>query len=509
MVVGQLLLIRADASAQIGTGHVMRCLALAQAWQDAGGRTCFVLANPAPSLESRLQAEDMAIRHLVGIDAGTAEDAEATAVIAHEKKADWIVIDGYHFGAEYQKQLKKAGFRLLFIDDYGHADHYYADIVLNQNIYAQADLYPSREPYTRLLLGIEYVLLRREFWAWRDWQKPISDKAHNILVTLGGSDPDNVTLLVIQALQQLLDDDWTAVVLVGGQNPHYQELVTAVAHDPRIQLRQNAANMPDLMAWADIAVSASGSSSWELCFMGVPILLIVLADNQRPVSAGLANQGAIMDLGWHGSLKPMRIAQSLQLLLSDLDKRQQLSAIGRRLVQGSGIKSVAMQLQDSILYLREVQVDDCHLIWEWVNDPITRSNSFSSDMIAWHEHVAWFTTKLNDPCSYFYLGFNSQNQPVGYVRFQQINGTEADISVAVAPEQRQQGYATELICQGVSQVWRNTKINRVNAYIKPTNQASRHVFMKAGFCELAQTTIDNKSADHFIKQKGRCNVANQ
>lgn len=87
MVVGQLLLIRADASAQIGTGHVMRCLALAQAWQDAGGQTCFVLANPAPSLESRLQAEGMVIRHLVGIDAGTAEDAEATAVIAHEKKS--------------------------------------------------------------------------------------------------------------------------------------------------------------------------------------------------------------------------------------------------------------------------------------------------------------------------------------------------------------------------------------------------------------------------------------
>lgn len=255
MVVGQLLLIRADASAQIGTGHVMRCLALAQAWQDAGGQTCFVLANPAPSLESRLQAEGMVIRHLVGIDAELLRMLRQRQ-LSPTKKSQLIVIDGYHFGAGYQQQLKTAGFRLLFIDDYGHADHYYADIVLNQNIYAQADLYPSREPYTRLLLGIEYVLLRREFWAWRDWQRPIPDKARKILVTLGGSDPDNVTLIMIQALQQLPDDDWTAIVLVGGQNPHYQELATAVVNDPRLQLRQNATNMPELMAWADIAISA-------------------------------------------------------------------------------------------------------------------------------------------------------------------------------------------------------------------------------------------------------------
>lgn len=345
MVVGQLLLIRADASAQIGTGHVMRCLALAQAWQDAGGQTCFVLANPAPSLESRLQAEGMVIRHLVGIDAGTAEDAEATAVIAHEKQADWIIIDGYQFGAEYQQQLKTAGFRLLFIDDYGHAAHYYADIVLNQNIYAHADLYPNREPYTQLLLGTQYALLRREFWPWRQWQRPTPDKARNILVTLGGSDPDNMTLTVIQALQLLPDDDWEAVVLVGGQNPHYQTLETAVANYPRIQLRHNVTNMPELMAWADIAISAGGSTSWELCFMGLPTMVIVLAENQMMSANELATIGIMQLLA---RLEPSSISQSVINLCMNTEQRSCMNGKSRDLVKGDGCFGVA-QVMNKII----------------------------------------------------------------------------------------------------------------------------------------------------------------
>lgn len=505
---GHLLLIRADASTEIGSGHLMRCLALAQAWQETGGAVCFALAWPTPTLETRLQAEGMTVVHLTDIAVGSSADADATIALAQQRNVEWVVVDGYHFDAAYQRQIKQAGLSLLFIDDYAHASHYYADIVLNQNIYARAEMYASREPYTRLLLGTEYALLRREFWAWRDWQRPISDKARKILVSLGGGDPDNMTLTVIQALQQLPDDDWTAIVLVGGQNPHYHELATAVANDPRIQLRQNATNVPELMAWADIAVSASGSSSWELCFMGVPTLLIVLAENQRPIAKGLANQRAIIDMGWHRSLQPMHIAQSLQLILSDLDKRQQFSQTGRRLVDSAGAKAVAMQLQGYNLILRVVQADDCRLIWKWANDPVTRSNSFSSEMIAWDEHVAWFTTKLSDSRSYFYLGFNLENQPLGYVRFQQISDTEADISVAIAPEQRQRGYGTKLICHGVARVWQNTKINRINAYIKPDNLTSRHIFTKAGFSEVAQTTINNRPANHLIKHKGRTDVTN-
>jgi UDP-2,4-diacetamido-2,4,6-trideoxy-beta-L-altropyranose hydrolase len=339
------LLIRADASTEIGSGHLMRCLALAQAWQESGGAVCFALAWPTPALEARLQAEGMTVVHLTGVAAGSPADADATIALAQQRNAEWVVVDGYHFDAAYQRQIKQASLSLLFIDDYAHAAHYYADIVLNQNIYAQAEMYASREPYTRLLLGADYVLLRREFWAWRDWQRPIPDKARKILVTLGGSDPDNVTLTVIQALQQLPDDDWEAVVLVGGQNPHYQALVAAVANDPRIQLRQNVTNMPELMACADIAISAGGSACWELCFMGLPSAIVVLAENQVLAANRLAVAGAMQLVT---EILPSVIEQMVINLCTSAKQRQDLNQQSRELVKGYGSFLVIETMNDML-----------------------------------------------------------------------------------------------------------------------------------------------------------------
>ena len=167
-MVKQTLLIRADASTRIGTGHVMRCLALAQAWEDSGRRAAFAMGMDAPALEDRLRSDGMEVVHL-SAEPGSLEDAEMTADIAQKMGAGWAVVDGYHFGSDYQRIIKESGLRLLFIDDNGHADHYYADIVLNQNLHANEELYRKREPYTKLLFGTEYVLLRREVWPWRGW----------------------------------------------------------------------------------------------------------------------------------------------------------------------------------------------------------------------------------------------------------------------------------------------------------------------------------------------------
>ncbi len=331
------LLIRADAGSRMGTGHVMRCLALAQAWQAAGGRVLFAEAQAVPALDERLRGEGIEIAHLPPVVLGSGEDAAATAVLAQQFNAQWIVIDGYHFGAVYQKQLKEAGFRLLFVDDNGHADHYYADLVLNQNIHAEAALYQRREPYTRLLLGTSYALLRREFWPWRGWRREIPERARRILVTLGGSDPDNVTLKVIRALQRLDDAELEAVVVVGGSNPHYDSLVTAVAEgEAAIQLQRNVTNMPELMAWADLAVSAGGSTCWELAFMGLPNIILVLADNQCLIAQKLDEAGAALNLGWYENITLEMITHSFATLLNCPDQLQIMSHSGKRIVDGWG-----------------------------------------------------------------------------------------------------------------------------------------------------------------------------
>jgi UDP-2,4-diacetamido-2,4,6-trideoxy-beta-L-altropyranose hydrolase len=314
----------------------MRCLALAQAWQDAGGDVMFVMATKTPAMEARLKLEGMEVVYIT-TQIGSVEDARETVNLTRKFNANWVVVDGYNFGGEYQKIIKDDGLRLLIIDDYGHAEHYYADIVLNQNISADEGLYVNREPYTQLLLGTKYTLLRREFWQWRGWKREIPTVARKILVTLGGSDADNVTLKVIQALQLVELYDLEVVVVVGGSNPHYDQL-KSVCLDAKfpIHLKRNVTNMPELMAWADVAIAGGGSTNWELAFMGLPSIILVLADNQRAIAEELGKTKVAVNLGWHEDISVTEIAKASTKLLAGNKVRAEISAYGQTLVNGNG-----------------------------------------------------------------------------------------------------------------------------------------------------------------------------
>src|ERR1700733_11042670 len=156
----------------MGTGHAMRCLALAQAWQDAGGCCIFAMADVTPAVRRKVEEASCEVV-AAQAEAGSTDDATQFIRLAQERNATRVVVDGYQFGADYQRALKSAGLRILFIDDYGHAGHYSADLVLNQNVSADERLYANRESYTRLLPGPRYALLRREFNAWRDHKREI------------------------------------------------------------------------------------------------------------------------------------------------------------------------------------------------------------------------------------------------------------------------------------------------------------------------------------------------
>jgi UDP-2,4-diacetamido-2,4,6-trideoxy-beta-L-altropyranose hydrolase len=343
------IVFRVDASTQIGTGHVMRCLALAQAWQDTQGQAIFVMTTSVPALEERLQSEGMQVVHLT-TEPGSLDDAQQTATLAHQFGATWVVVDGYHFGGEYQQILKQSKLHLLFIDDYGHAEHYYADFVLNQNISADEQWYQNREPYTQLLLGSCYALLRREFWQWQGWQRTVPPVAKKVLVTLGGADPDNITLKVIQSLQIVEGEELEAVVVVGGSNPHYENLKMAVQGSRYpIQLQQNVTNMPKLMAWADVAISAGGTTCWELAFMGLPSILLILAENQRAIAEKLATLNLAVNLGWHQDVESQNIAQNLSTVLRSAEQRTNIIEVSQQIVDGQGAFRLITHLTKPLL----------------------------------------------------------------------------------------------------------------------------------------------------------------
>jgi UDP-2,4-diacetamido-2,4,6-trideoxy-beta-L-altropyranose hydrolase len=479
------ILIRVDASTQIGTGHIMRCLALAQVLQDEGGEAIFVLATHAPNLESRLKSEGMKVVHL-DVEMGSIEDASETSALAHSCGCQWVVADGYHFLGECQRIIKDAGLSLLFIDDYGHAEHYYADFVLNQNVYAHEGFYQNRESYTKLLLGTKYALLRREFWQWQGWEREIPPVARKILVTLGGADPDNVTLKVIQAFQEVTVEELEVVVVVGGSNPHYEKLLAAVEKSGvSIELRRNVTNMPDLMAWADVAIAAGGSTTWELAFMGLPYLLIVLADNQKTIANTLNNMEVAINLGWHSDVSAESLSQNITQLIKEEKRRSPMLKLSQNLIDGDGSVRVLSCLKNKI-WLRLVKKTDCRLLWEWANDPQVRLSAFSSEQISWQDHLQWFNQKLTNPNCYIFIATDNQEQFIGQVRFDAKNNCEAEIDISICKQKRGLGYGSKVIDLGVRKVFNGTLITVVHALIKIDNKPSIKAFEKANFQKVSQ-----------------------
>ena len=472
------LLIRADASREIGTGHVMRCLALAQAWQEKEGQA-HVRGRMPDGLRARLVGEEVELVE-VEEEGETSADAQATAACAQEIGTSWIVVDGYHFGAAYQQNLREAGHRVLFIDDYGHADRYEADLVLNQNIDAEEVLYADRAEHTDLLLGPTFALLRREFWPWRKPRREIRAEAEHILVTLGGVDPENVTTEAVEALGFLEASGVRATAVIGRSNPH-EDTIRAAAKSARVpvDVRQNVDDMAELMADSDIAVSAGGSTCWELAFMGIPNVIVVLAENQKGIARGLDETRTAVNLGRHEEIGTSEIESAVGSLLRNERKRCRMAGEAQALVDGWGSKRVVSEMVNG-LFLRSAQEQDCQLLWEWANDPVVRERSYNSDPIPLEEHEDWFSGKLKDPSSKIYIA-EERGEPVGEVRFD-IEGEAAVVSVVVDSEYRGKGYGTELIRRGTKYfLSKNSGTLRVDAFIKETNKPSVRAFEKAGY----------------------------
>src|SRR5579863_3826253 len=257
------LVIRADASVANGLGHVMRCLAIAQAWQDSGGDVVYVMAESTDAVDLRLQAEGMAQLHLEGAP-GSMADVRGLVENARSVLADWVVLDGYHFGEEYQRSLRTSGLRVLTIDDRNTCVHSCADIVLNPDVVLEPDVSPSseqkkRESGAELLSGPKYALLRREFLSGNFVPRPGSDDRLRLLVTMGGSDPENISLRVIEALHELEPHELEIAVLVGGSNPHFESLEKMTKKfDRGLKLVKDPDDVPQWMAWADVAVTVAG-----------------------------------------------------------------------------------------------------------------------------------------------------------------------------------------------------------------------------------------------------------
>jgi UDP-2,4-diacetamido-2,4,6-trideoxy-beta-L-altropyranose hydrolase len=340
---GEQLWIRADGDARMGMGHVMRTLALAQAWQDEGGAAAYFQAATTPVIEQRLRAERVEVVSQ-NVEPGSGADADALIRTAAAERAPWVVLDGYHFDDRYQRRVKEAGFRLLLVDDLGQSGHYCADLVLNQDLNAAAALYVDREPYTKLLLGTDYVLLRREFRSYPPQPRDFSDRPQTLLVTMGGADPNNVTLQVVEALVRSGRKELQVLVVIGPSNRHGASLEAAAKECSSIRLLRSPPDMPRLMAQCGAAITAGGSTVWELAYFAVPSVVLVIAENQRPCAEQLRAREACLVLD-DVEGRPQLLAEAIDRLLEDPQQRALCSARFSALVDGRGAERVCAAMR--------------------------------------------------------------------------------------------------------------------------------------------------------------------
>jgi UDP-2,4-diacetamido-2,4,6-trideoxy-beta-L-altropyranose hydrolase len=286
--------------------------------------------------------------------------------------------------------------------------------------------------------------------------------------------------------------------LVVGTAPGTDLLPTNNDFQNSIELIIGSHDMVRFEAWADIAVSAAGSTCWEFCTLGLPSILIDVAENQQVIGRRLSERGIAVHIPAHEAA-PKRIAEEIDRLIRSPLLREDMSRRGRDLVDGRGAYRVVGAVRALAIRLRRATQDDCKLLWMWANDPVTRENSFTPAKISWDEHRDWFDKNLASNRSIISIAEES-GVPIAAVRLEEKNSGVGEISITVSPEVRGFGLATHLIQKCVDEAARDLSLLEIHAFIKPENMASRRAFEHAGYTLTGTTGVTGFEAVQYVRQ---------
>lgn len=333
------IIFRTDGSRTIGIGHVYRCLALAEALRSRGCSACFAVTVTPPVIQDLIRQHG----HQVEVLASGAPEITQLAALAERYATRVLCVDTYAAEAAYFRDVQAAGWRTVCIDDFaGFAIA--AEVVINHNAYA-ADLRYEVPAGTRLLLGPRYALLRRQFRETRA-AATAPPATPYLLVLIGGSDPHQWSVRLAHSLLAAVPVN--IVVVAGPATTGLPELQQLAQAPGRLAVKSQPPDLPALMAGASFAISGAGVTTYELACLGVPSLLLIVADNQRQNAAALGRLGIARVLGWHEDLHADEIAAHAAALLDNGSERQAMAARGRRLVDGAGAERVAEEIVHEI-----------------------------------------------------------------------------------------------------------------------------------------------------------------
>lgn len=479
------IVVRVDASIDTGTGHVMRCLTLADELRQSGASVSFVCREGGGNLIELIGRKGYVVHRLpAGIDLEA--DKRLTQRVLKEQPAppDWLISDHYDFDVLWESPLRRFVKKIMVIDDLANRQHD-CDLLLDQNFSLNETRYQELLPkHCIKLLGPKYALLRPQFREARENLKERNGEIRRILIFMGGVDAVNETCKILRAIKVLNHPDISTDVVIGVSNPYRNEVETLASRLPNTTCHFHVENMAKLLAAADFSVGAGGTTTWERCCIGLPTMVIAIAENQVETIRELSREGNVFYAGCHEDITEQDLSEDLSFFRRHPEVVRQVSLKAKELVDGRGTETVVSYLSDRLgaIRLRPAASDDCGRVFQWRNHPDTRRYAFDSFPISWDEHLRWFSKTISSSDVILLIGEIDSN-PVGVLRYD-LKGQKVIVSVYVVPGLSGMRIGTHLLKMGSSWIKENyPDVRKIIAEILPQNIPSIKAFQKAGFKE--------------------------
>ena len=485
------VIFRVDSSLKMGAGHVMRCLTLAQVLKENGANVEFICRKHEGNLIDKVCSSGFIVHELevfeeTGVDTRLAhshwlgalqqQDADDCIDVLKAKKLDWLIVDHYALDGEWQKRLNPYYEKLMVIDDLADRKHQ-CNILLDQTFGRQQEDYSEFTPKDcQLLLGSKYALLRPEFAKWREYSlgRRSKPKFKQLLINMGGVDVDNVTEKVLDELKICnLPNDLKITVVMGGSAPHLASIKSKVSVLPyKAEVKVDVDNMAEIMANADIAIGAAGSTTWERCCLGLPTIQIVIADNQIDVAKNLDSINVIQ---LHDGKR--QLSRGIDNILFSINK---MSLASSSIVDGSGASRVAKFITSKenfvdLFFMRPAEQEDVNFAYSLQTKEI-RKYFVNSDIPSMNHHIEWFQKIINSPISQLFVLMLGIHQ-VGVLRVDNLKSKELEVSIIISPSYSGQGLAKQAL-KGIENL---TPFKVLKAIIHNNNASSKGLFNRSGY----------------------------
>ena len=498
------VIFRCDASLEIGTGHVMRCLTLANALRLQGSVCRFVCKRFSGNLENRIQRDGFEVvslplplaeigkdqeesnlpKHFPWLGGRWQDDAEQTIAAIGPNKPSWLIVDHYGIDSRWEKFLRPHVEKIMVIDDLADRAHD-CDLLLDQNLVANIDQrYEGLLPENSVrLIGPKYALLQPEYAELRKKAKVREGPVKRILVYFGGADNENLTLKAVKGVKSLKTSDLVIDVVISPKNPNSKQLRNEVKEKLNFRIHENLPTLADLIISADISIGGVGTTTWERCCLGLPSFVVAVADNQKPIYDEMVKENYVKEVSREEIGDEIRLSKKLEAVFTN-ENLKLMSKKCFSLVDGFGCKRVIRYLKNRAVIPRLANQSDEELLLVWSNDLKVRENSLSKTVIGVEEHKKWFKDKLNDVNNCIILiMLNPYQEPVGSIRFEKIEDNWR-LSFLVAHKFRGKGYGLPIVEEGLEYLSTKSDKYTIKAEVLHNNLASLKIFKNLKFDEM-------------------------